>query len=194
MSGGADFQQSLLAAIPHLRAFAIGLCGKTDGADDLVQETLVRAWANQAGFELGTNLMAWLYTILRNAFYTEFRKRRPEVPDTDGQFAARLARRPSQESRIEFREFRAALAKLPEDQREALLLVGASGLSYEAAAQICDCALGTMKSRVYRARVRLAAMLSVEATDLHRQGAEWDAALDTHSGTAVSTAHSFVGD
>jgi RNA polymerase sigma-70 factor (ECF subfamily) len=187
MSGAPDFQQSLLAAIPHLRAFAIGLCGKADGADDLVQETLVRAWANQTGFQPGTNLMAWLYTILRNAFYTEFRKHRHEVADTDGQFAATLAHRPSQESHVEFREFRAALAKLPDDQREALLLVGASGLSYEEAAQICNCALGTMKSRVYRARTRLTTMLSVSATELHRQHSEWDAVVDANDGAVASS-------
>jgi RNA polymerase sigma-70 factor (ECF subfamily) len=187
MSGAADFQHSLLAAIPHLRAFAIGLCGKTDGADDLVQETLVRAWANKTAFQPGTNLMAWLYTILRNAFYTEFRKRRHEVADTEGQFAAMLANRPTQESHIEFQEFRVALAKLPDDQREALLLVGSSGLSYEEAAQICDCALGTMKSRVFRARARLAGMLSVSLAELHRRDSAWDAAVDASSGAAASS-------
>ena len=184
MSGVPDFQHSLLATIPHLRAFAIGLCGKADGADDLVQETLVRAWANRAGFQPGTNLTAWLYTILRNVFYTEYRKRRHEVADTDGQYAAMQAHRPLQESHIAFQEFRVALGKLPDDQREALLLVGSSGLSYEEAAQICGCALGTMKSRVYRARVRLAAMLSVNATELHRQGSEWDAVIDAKSDAA----------
>jgi RNA polymerase sigma-70 factor (ECF subfamily) len=89
-----------------------------------------------------------------------------------------------QESHIAFQEFRVALAKLPDDQREALLLVGSSGLSYEEAAQICGCALGTMKSRVYRARVRLAAMLSVSTTELHRQGSEWDAVVDAKSDAA----------
>jgi RNA polymerase sigma-70 factor (ECF subfamily) len=184
MTDVPDFQNSLLAAIPHLRAFAIGLCGKADSADDLVQETLVRAWANRAGFQPGTNLTAWLYTILRNVFYTEYRKRRHEVADTDGQYAAMQAHRPLQESHIAFQEFRVALAKLPDDQREALLLVGSSGLSYEEAAQICGCALGTMKSRVYRARVRLAAMLSVSTTELHRQGSEWDAVVDAKSDAA----------
>jgi len=184
MTGVPDFQHSLLAAIPHLRAFAIGLCGKADSADDLVQETLVRAWANRAGFQPGTNLTAWLYTILRNVFYTEYRKRRHEVADTDGQYAAMQAHRPLQESHIAFQEFRVALAKLPDDQREALLLVGSSGLSYEEAAQICGCALGTMKSRVYRARVRLAATLSVSTTELHRQGSEWDAVVDAKSDAA----------
>ena len=179
-----DFQHGLLAAIPHLRAFAIGLCGKADSADDLVQETLVKAWANRAGFQPGTKLTAWLYTILRNVFYTEYRKRRYEVADTDGQYAAMQAHRPLQESHIAFQEFRVALGKLPDDQREALLLVGSSGLPYEEAAQICGCALGTMKSRVYRARVRLAAMLSVTTTELHRQGSEWDAMVDAKSDAA----------
>jgi RNA polymerase sigma-70 factor (ECF subfamily) len=184
MTDVPDFQHSLLAAVPHLRAFAIGLCGKADSADDLVQETLVRAWANRAGFQPGTNLTAWLYTILRNVFYTEYRKRRHEVADTDGQYAAKQAHRPLQESHIAFQEFRVALAKLPDDQREALLLVGSSGLSYEEASQICGCALGTMKSRVYRARVRLAAMLSVNTPELHRQGSEWDAVIDAKSDAA----------
>lgn len=185
MTGVPDFQHSLLAAVPHLRAFAIGLCGKADSADDLVQETLVRAWANRAGFQPGTNLTAWLYAILRNAFYTEFRKRRHEVADTDGQYAAMRAHRPLQESHIAFQEFRVALAKLPDDQREAVLLVGSSGLSYEQAAQICGCALGTMKSRVYRARVRLAAMLSVSTAELHREGSEWDSVVDANRDAAA---------
>lgn len=187
MNGVDDFQHCLLAAVPRLRAFAIGLCGKAEGADDLVQETLVRAWANQAAFRPGTNLIAWLYTILRNAFYTEFRKHRHKVEDADGQFAARLAYRPPQESHIEFQEFHAALAKLPHDLREALLLVGASGLPYEAAAEICGCAVGTMKSRVYRARTRLAAMLSVSATEPHRHGEETPPVVDANSGEVAAS-------
>ncbi len=150
----------LLGAIPRLRAFAVSLCGRSDRADDLVQETLVKAWANLASFQPGTNLMAWLYTILRNEFYTEFRKRRHEVQDEDGVFAGRLTTAPTQESHIEFQDFRAAMARLADDQREALILIGASGMSYEDAAQICGCAVGTMKSRVHRARFRLADLLS----------------------------------
>jgi RNA polymerase sigma-70 factor (ECF subfamily) len=179
MSDVAEFQRQLLAAVPRLRAFAIGLCGKSDGADDLVQETLVRAWASRSAFEPGTNMIAWLYTILRNAFYTEYRKRRHEVADTDGQFAATLAMGPSQDSHLEFQDFRAALLKLPDDQREAVLLIGSSGLSYEEAAQICDCAVGTMKSRVYRARTRLAALMSPDASRQVRHDTTWEAALDT---------------
>jgi RNA polymerase sigma-70 factor (ECF subfamily) len=158
-------RNDLLAAIPRLRAFAVSLCGRADRADDLVQETLVKAWANLASFQPGTNLMAWLYTILRNEFYTEFRKRRYEVQDEDGVFAGRLTAAPTQEGHIEFQDFRAAMARLADDQREALILIGASGLSYEDAAQICGCAVGTMKSRVHRARFRLAGLLSGRAAD-----------------------------
>ncbi len=157
-----DVKRDLLAAIPRLRALAIGLCGKTDRAEDLVQETLMRAWANLSSFQPGTNIGAWLYTILRNEFYTELRKRRHEVPDPDGALAATLVSQPSQESRVDFQDLRLALAKLAPPQREAVLLVGASGLSYEEAAQMCNCAVGTMKSRVYRARMRLMMLLSVD--------------------------------
>jgi RNA polymerase sigma-70 factor (ECF subfamily) len=150
----------LLAAIPRLRAFAVSLCGRADRADDLVQETLVKAWANLASFQPGTNLIAWLYTILRNEFYTEFRKRRHEVRDEDGVFAGRLTSAPTQDGHIEFQDFRSAMARLADDQREALILIGASGLSYEDAARICGCAVGTMKSRVHRARARLADLLT----------------------------------
>jgi RNA polymerase sigma-70 factor (ECF subfamily) len=188
MSDLPEFQRTLLAAIPRLRAFAIGLCGKTDGAEDLVQETLVRAWSSRTAFQPGTNMMAWLYTILRNAFYTEFRKRRHEVPDPEGALAATLASSPTQESHLDFQDFRVALAKLPEDQREALLLVGSSGLSYEEAAQICQCAVGTMKSRVYRARARLVALLSVNSAAQFRQDTVWEAALDTSGAVAGGVA------
>jgi RNA polymerase sigma-70 factor (ECF subfamily) len=155
----------MLAAIPGLRAFAISLCGNADRADDLVQETLIRALANINSFEPGTNMSAWLFTILRNLFRSEYRKRRREVEDADGSYAESLKSYPEQQGRVEFEEFRAALAKLPPDQREALILVGASGFSYEEAAAICDCAVGTIKSRVNRARNRLARMLAIESAD-----------------------------
>jgi RNA polymerase sigma-70 factor, ECF subfamily len=160
MTGTSDPKADLLAAIPKLRAFALSLCGRTAYADDLVQETLVRAWANLGTFVPGSNLAAWLYTILRNEFYSEFRKRRREVADSEGQHAARLVSPPTQDGHMAFLDFRDALAKLPPDHREALILVGASGLSYEEAAQVCSCAVGTMKSRVNRARVRLADLLN----------------------------------
>ena len=155
-------REAMLGAVPSLRAFAISLSGSVDRADDLVQETLLRAIANIDTFEPGTNMSAWLFTILRNLFRSEYRKRRREVEDPDGSYAGSLKTQPDQTGHIEFQEFRTALAKLPQDQREALILVGASGFSYEDAASICDCAVGTIKSRVNRARRRLAELLSIE--------------------------------
>jgi RNA polymerase sigma-70 factor, ECF subfamily len=160
-----SLRDAVLASVPSLRAFAISLCGTVDRADDLVQETLLRALANIHSFQPGTNMSAWLFTILRNLFRSEYRKRRREVADSDGSYAARLKTQPEQDGRIEFTEFREALARLPDEQREALILVGASGFSYEEAAAICGCAVGTIKSRVNRARVRLAELLSIESLE-----------------------------
>jgi RNA polymerase sigma-70 factor (ECF subfamily) len=158
-------RDQILATVPSLRAFAISLSGNVDRADDLVQETLLRALANIHSFQPGTNLSAWLFTILRNLFRSEYRKRKREVEDTDGSFAESLKSYPDQIGRVEFQEFRAALAQLPAEQREALILVGASGFSYEEAADICECAVGTIKSRVNRARGRLAKLLSIDNID-----------------------------
>jgi len=160
----AQMKADLIAIIPNLRAFAVSLCGNPDRADDLVQETLVKAWSNLGSFVEGTNLPAWLFTILRNIYYSEYRKRRREVADSDGAIAAKLATAPAQNGHMDLLDFRAALQHLPNDQREALILIGASGLSYEEAAQICGCAVGTMKSRVNRARNRLSEMLSISST------------------------------
>ena len=152
----------MLAAVPRLRAFAMSLCGNLDRADDLVQETLTRALANFDSFQPGTNLTAWLFTILRNHFYSEYRKRRREVEDVDGKHSGSLKSHPEQLGHVEMSEFREALAKLPDDQREALILVGASGFSYEEAAKICGCAVGTIKSRLSRGRAQLARLLEME--------------------------------
>ncbi|MEZ0171816.1 sigma-70 family RNA polymerase sigma factor [Microvirga sp. TS319] len=165
MTSEPDLREALLAAVPGLRAFAISLSGQVDKADDLVQDTLLRALANLHRFERGTNLNAWLFTILRNLFHSEYRKRRREVEDPDGSYAGRLKIQPEQGSHLDFEDFRTALAQLPSDQREALLLVGASGFSYEEAASICGCAVGTIKSRVNRARLRLATILNVNDMD-----------------------------
>jgi RNA polymerase sigma-70 factor (ECF subfamily) len=155
------FKSDLLAAIPSLRAFAVSLAQNSDRADDLVQETLVKAWDKQASFQPGTNLKAWLFTILRNEFYSQMRKRGREVQDSEGAMTARLAVHPSQEGKLDLDDFRKALQQLPEDQREAIILIGASGFSYEEAAEICDCAVGTIKSRVSRARARLQEILKI---------------------------------
>jgi RNA polymerase sigma-70 factor (ECF subfamily) len=158
-------RDAMYAALPHLRAFAISLTGSLDRADDLVQETLLRALSNLDRFERGTNLQAWMFTILRNLFHSEYRKRRREVEDPDGVYAEQLTSQPEQGARLDFEDFRSALATLPSEQREALLLVGASGFSYEETAAICGCAVGTVKSRVNRARSRLSGMLHLDAAE-----------------------------
>ena len=156
-----DFRKDLIGTIPSLRAFAISLSQNTDKADDLVQETLVKAWDKQASFQPGTNLKAWVFTILRNEFYSQMRKRGREVQDSEGIMTERLAVHPSQHGSMDLDDFRTALETLPEDQREAIILIGASGFSYEEAALICGVAVGTIKSRVSRARSRLQEILGV---------------------------------
>jgi RNA polymerase sigma-70 factor (ECF subfamily) len=156
-------QDAMLAAVPGLRAFALSFSGSVDRADDLVQETLVRAMANIDKFTPGTNMPAWLFTILRNRFRSEYRTRRREVEDPEGSYQASLKSPAEQFGRLEFNELLAALAKLPDVQREALLLVAASGFSYEDAAVICETAVGTIKSRVSRARQRLAELLVMDS-------------------------------
>jgi RNA polymerase sigma-70 factor (ECF subfamily) len=172
MKSEFNMREALLGAVPSLRAFAISLSGDVDRADDLVQDTLVRALANVHRFEPGTNLNAWLFTILRNLFHSEYRTRRREVEDADGSYAATLRTAPDQHAHLDFEDLRAALAKLPQDQREALLLVGAQGFAYDDAAAICGCgAVGTIKSRVNRARRRLAELMFLDdAEDLVSDG------------------------
>jgi RNA polymerase sigma-70 factor, ECF subfamily len=158
-------RSEILATVPRLRAFAVSLTASTDRADDLVQETMVRALTHIAQFQPGTNLRAWLFTILRNQFNSEYRQRRWTIEDSDGIYVDSLKTVPQQSSWLEFQELRAALTKLPPEQREAVVLVGASGMTYEEAAVICGCAIGTIKSRVNRGRTRLAELLSIETID-----------------------------
>ena len=157
----ASLREALVGEMTNLRAFAVSLCGDRERADDLVQETLFKAWNHLDSFREGTNLKAWLFTILRNTYFSERRKRRREVEDADGSYAATLASRPEQHGHMDMQDFRAALKRLPDDQREALILVGAAGFSYEEAAEISGCAVGTIKSRVNRARNRLGEMLEL---------------------------------
>ena len=161
----AGWRDEVVAQIPALRAFAWSLCRNNSDVDDLVQETLIKAWTHRARFEPGTNLRAWLFTILRNTYYTAVVKRRREVADEEGRHAATLSEAPSQEWSVAVHALRAALAKLPDEHREALVLVGAAGLSYEEAAAVCGCALGTIKSRVNRARARLLKLMDVDDPD-----------------------------
>jgi RNA polymerase sigma-70 factor (ECF subfamily) len=161
----AATRNELVALVPELRAFAISLSRNPSTADDLVQETVLKAWAKLDSFEPGTNMRAWLFTILRNTFYSDARKGKREVEDVDGAYAARLSQKPDHDGRLALRDFASAFAMLPDEQREALILIGASGLSYEDAAQTCGCAIGTIKSRVNRGRARLAELIDpAEAT------------------------------
>ncbi|RZJ42808.1 MAG: sigma-70 family RNA polymerase sigma factor [Brevundimonas sp.] len=160
-----EWRDAILGQVAALRAFAWTLSRNATDADDLVQDTLVKAWANRERFEAGTNLRAWLFTILRNTWYSAVAKRRREVADEDGKHAAGLSAEPSQDWAIEMDDLRAALAKLPHEHREAIVMVGAAGLSYEEAAEIAGCALGTIKSRVNRARNRLAELMDMPRGD-----------------------------
>jgi RNA polymerase sigma-70 factor (ECF subfamily) len=162
MNAPAAFKAELIELLPSLRAFARSLAHNPAQADDLVQDTLVKALANVDRFEPGTNLRAWLFTILRNHYYSQLRKSKREIEDTDGKFAARLASRPEQDGSVDLEDFKVAFAQLAPDHREVLTLVGASGCSYEEAASICGCAVGTIKSRVNRARKKLSEMLGLD--------------------------------
>jgi RNA polymerase sigma-70 factor (ECF subfamily) len=160
----ASFKDELLAEIKNLRAFAISLSGSISLADDLVQEALLRAWSKSDLFQPGTSLRAWLFTILRNIYYSDYRKRSREVQDSDGVHARGLTVPGGQESHLDLEDFRKALTKLPAEQREVLTLIGASGLSYEEAAAICEVEIGTIKSRLSRARSRLIRLLGMDET------------------------------
>jgi RNA polymerase sigma-70 factor (ECF subfamily) len=160
----ARFKDELLAEIKNLRAFAISLSGSVSVADDLVQEALLRAWSKSERFQPGTSLRAWLFTILRNIYYSNYRKRAREVQDSDGVYARRLTVPGDQESHLDLEDFRKAMTKLPAEQREVLTLIGASGLSYEEASVICGVEIGTIKSRLSRARSRLVELLGLDET------------------------------
>ncbi|MCI4660901.1 MAG: sigma-70 family RNA polymerase sigma factor [Neomegalonema sp.] len=171
--------------LPHLRAFARIFHRDPARADDLVQEAVLKAWSNIDKFQEGTNLRAWLFTILRNVFLSEMRERKREVEDADGAFAAQLAQAPSQDSQMEYDDFLTALQKLSEEHREALILVGGSGFSYEEAAEICGCAVGTVKSRVNRARARLAELMHLDPSGVTSPDKEMMAALGRSGSTAA---------
>ncbi|MEP2735682.1 MAG: sigma-70 family RNA polymerase sigma factor [Erythrobacter sp.] len=155
----ADFKRELTDVIPHLRAFARGLCGRPDMADDLVQEAMLKAWAARERFEAGTSMRAWTFVILRNAYLTDMRRNRFRGDYDEGVAEKILTAPAGQEEPIHLSDMHRALMTLPAERREALLLVGAGGFSYEEAAGICECAVGTVKSRVGRARATLNEML-----------------------------------
>ena len=158
----ADPRDRLAGAIPKLRAFAISLTRDVSRADDLVQDTILKAWTNMDKFDPATNLDAWLFTILRNTFYSGLRKTRREVQDSDGVHAAALSVKPAHDGRLALQEFQRAFDQLSPEHREVLILVGASGFSCEDAAAMMGVAVGTVKSRASRARKRLADLLQLE--------------------------------
>jgi RNA polymerase sigma-70 factor (ECF subfamily) len=160
--GGRSWRDAVVSLIPALRAFAWSLSHNSSDADDLVQDTLIKAWTHRDKFETGTNLRAWLFTILRNTYYTAVVRRRREVSDETGKYAAALSTGPTQDWSLAMRSLQSALAQLPDEHREALILVGAAGLSYEEAADVCGCALGTIKSRVNRGRARLLKIMEAD--------------------------------
>jgi RNA polymerase sigma-70 factor (ECF subfamily) len=173
----SDWRDQVVALIPALRAFAWSISRNGSDADDLVQDTLIKAWSHRDKFETGTNLRAWLFTILRNTYYTAVVRRRREVRDEDDQHARSLTSAPTQEWGLAIHALQHALEQLPIEHREALILVGAAGLSYEEAADICGCALGTIKSRVNRARNRLMKIMEFDRPS--------DAIAPTREGAAL---------
>jgi RNA polymerase sigma-70 factor (ECF subfamily) len=167
-----DPRDEIIQHLASLRIFALSLSRNPSVADDLVQETVLKAWSKFHLYSAGTNLRAWLFTILRNSFHSLNRKRSREVADVDGQMAARLATKPDHDGRMALADLQAAMALLPTEQREALILVGAMGFSVEEAAETCGCAPGTIKSRANRGRRALALHLGLtenEGMDLTDQ-------------------------
>ena len=159
------FRDQLVALIPSLRSFSRGLCGGRDMADDLAQDAMTRGWAARASYTPGTNFRAWMFMILRNQFYTTIRKNSRMV-SWDPEIAERiLVEAPSQQDAIHVSDVAKALQKLPAEQREVLLLIGANGLSYEEAAEVVGCAMGTIKSRLARGRKALTELIDGPAED-----------------------------
>jgi RNA polymerase sigma-70 factor (ECF subfamily) len=162
MDSSSAFLREMTALLPTLRAFGRSLCANATLADDLVQETMLKAWNCRDRFQPGSNMKAWLLTILRNRYYSELRHRKFEVEDPDDMYASMLSVQPEFEAQSELEALGRALKELPTEQREALLLVSAGGLSYREAAELCKCAVGTIKSRIARGRDQLVALLDLE--------------------------------
>jgi RNA polymerase sigma-70 factor (ECF subfamily) len=180
----AEFKVELGQVIPHLRAFGRSLSGNRDLADDLVQETLLKAWAARQRFQAGTNMRAWTFIILRNLYLSQMRRSRFKG-EWDDLVADRILAAPaSQDRHVELGDMQRALLHLPQPQREALILVGAGGFAYEEAAEICQVAVGTIKSRVARGRVALEALMNDNSLSARSEHSNPDGgtALDTIMG------------
>ncbi|WP_439124022.1 RNA polymerase sigma factor [Marivita sp.] len=171
-----DPKEEIVEHLSAMRAFAMSLTRNSALADDMVQDALVKAWTKIDSYQPGTNMRAWLFTILRNTYYSHHRKARREVADVDGEMAASMSQKPDHDGRLQMRDFNRAFEQLNDEQREALVLVGAGGFSYEEAAETCGVAVGTIKSRVNRARKQLVELLKMsddevmEATDIVTTG------------------------
>ena len=182
-----DPREALTHHLPALRAFAISLTGNVALADDMVQDTIVKAWTHIDSFQTGTNMRAWLFTILRNTFYSHRRKRKRALPDPEGIHAASLYEKPEHDSKLAMTDFRAAFAKLSDEHREVLLLVGASGFSVQEAAEMIGVPPGTVKSRASRARSRLCALLGMKDGEHMLDGVDGStAAVMSRSGTQAA--------
>lgn len=170
-----SFKRELAAMLPHLRAFGRSLTGSADLADDLVQETMLKAWKARNSYIPGPSSMkSWAFVILRNCFLSQMRRKK-FTADYDELAAERLLVAPDdQDDSLHLGDVQRGLMQLPVDQREALVLIGAGGLSYEEGAAICGCAVGTMKSRVSRARAALHAILDGGALPLRSAGGASD--------------------
>jgi RNA polymerase sigma-70 factor (ECF subfamily) len=180
-----DPRDELVDHLPALRAFALSLTRNGATADDMVQDTVVKAWTNMDKFQAGTNMRAWLFTILRNTFYSSRRKLNREVADVDGAFTGQLAEKPAHDGHLQMADFRLAFAKLTDEQRETLILVGASGFSYEEAAEMCGVAIGTIKSRANRGRRRLAELMDLKDEEITELTDSATVAVVTSSGRSA---------
>ena len=167
-----EFERELIANIPHLRGFARFVTQNADQANDLVQDTIVRALRAQHQYQPGTNFKAWTFTILRNLHVNNLRRQRVRMESIEDGALDVFSVAPNQYARLEFQELHRALAKLSPEQREVLILVGASGFRYEEAAEICKCAIGTIKSRLSRARNELYKLLLGEDEEVVPASAE----------------------
>lgn len=157
-----DPKDELVTHLPALRAFALSLTRNRATADDMMQDAVLKAWSNMDKFQRGTNMRAWLFTILRNNYYSSRRKLNREVADVDNVFSDKLSVKPDHDGRLQMMDFKNAFEQLADEHREALILVGASGFSYDDAAEMCGVATGTMKSRVNRARAKLTDLLQLQ--------------------------------
>lgn len=180
-------RDDLVNHLGPLRAFAVSLTRNMAAADDLVQDTILKAWSNIDKYTVGTNLQAWLFTILRNTYYSSLRKHRREVPDPDGIHASTLSVRPEHDGRLAYRDFERAFDQLSPEHREVLILVGASGFSTEEAAQMMSVAVGTVKSRASRARKRLAELMGLAEGEDVMSGVD-QASLAVVNGNGVQAA------